>query len=51
MGTQDPAGSQLAEVWQTDAGQFVEKVGLRSADALERSLRAGAKGAAFVEYR
>jgi hypothetical protein len=46
MGPQDPAGSQLAEVRQTDAGQCVEKVGLCGADTLEGSLRANAKGTA-----
>ncbi|MEE1809693.1 hypothetical protein [Streptomyces sp. BE133] len=42
----DSAGSQLPEVWQADAGQCVEKVGLCGANALRGSLGAGAKGAA-----
>lgn len=46
MGSKDSAGSQLAEVWQTDAGQCVEKVGLGGADTLRGSLEAGAKNAA-----
>jgi hypothetical protein len=46
VGSEDSSGSHFAEVWQTDAGQCVEKVGLGGADVLRGSLGAGAKGAA-----
>lgn len=42
----DSAGPQLAEVCDADAGELVKKAGLGGADALGRSLGAGAERAA-----
>lgn len=45
-GPKHSTGSQLTEVWEMDAGQYVEKVGLGGTDAMSGSLAARAKGAA-----
>ncbi|MCX4564688.1 hypothetical protein OHA02_52375 [Streptomyces phaeochromogenes] len=42
----DPAGAQLAEICDADTGERFKKVGLGCADALGRSLGAGAERAA-----
>ncbi|MEU9883764.1 hypothetical protein [Streptomyces phaeochromogenes] len=42
----DSAGPQFAEICDADTGELVKKVGLGGADALGRSLGAGAECAA-----